>query len=618
MCSLLACVLTTPGGGQEKQPKYPVMPKYEVALEKSVMVPMRDGVKLSTDLYMPKGAGDKLPVILIRTPYNKATSDGYRFRDRSSVAYMFAGQGFVVAIQDVRGKYESGGTFMGFVSGYEPSDGSDTVDWLASQPWSNGKVGTYGCSFLGELQMETAKMRNSHLVAMIPQSAGGSYRHPGLFIEGALELAAGFGWFREHGSLLRFQPAPDTPRSVFVQGDEYFNREPVLPRIDSREILKSLPVIAMMGKSQAPPTNFEEFVSHQSIADPWWNKFGFIRDTDRFNVPALHVNSWYDFGGAETLELFNLLQNNGDSPLARDNQFVIMSPTSHCMSENTSQHTIVGQRDLGDTTFDYFNLYLRWFDHWLKGLDNGVTKMPKVQIYVMGRNQWRSENEWPLARTNFTNYYLHSAGRANSRFGDGNLSTTAPESEPSDAYVYDPATPVATLGGPSCCTEGNDSPPGAFDQSGLETREDVLVYTTPPLKEGIEVTGPLRVVLYVSSSAKDTDFTAKLVDVYPDGTAYNVQEEILRARYREGYDQEVWMQPSGVYQVNINLDATSDYFGQEHRIRLEISSSNFPRFDRNLNTGGNNYDETSWVVAKNAIHHTKEYPSHIILPVIPQ
>jgi len=507
---------------------------------------------------------------------------------------------------------------MGFVSGYEPADGYDTVDWLASQPWSNGKVGTYGCSFLGELQMENAKMRNPHLAAMIPQGAGGSYRHPGLFIEGALELAAGFGWFRDHGSLLRFQAAPDTPRSVFLQGDEYFNREPVLPKIDSREILKSLPVIDMMKKGEAPPTNFEEFVSHQSIADPWWNGFGFVRDSDRFNVPALHVNSWYDFGGAETLELFNLLRKNSDSAMARDNQFVIMSPTTHCVSEYTSQPTIVGHRNVGDTAFDYFSIYLRWFDYWLKGLDNGVTNMPKVQIYVMGKNQWRSENEWPLARTKLTNYYLHSRGHANSRFGDGVLSPTVPESEPSDSYFYDPASPVPTLGGPSCCTENNDSPPGAFDQSALEARQDVLVYTAPLLQQGVEVTGPLEVMLYVSSSAKDTDFTAKLVDVYPDGTAYNLVEEIRRSRYREGFDKQVWMQPGVVYPVKINLDATSNYFGAGHRIRVEISSSNFPRFDRNLNTGGNNYDETSWIVARNSIQHSQRYPSYIALPIIPQ
>jgi putative CocE/NonD family hydrolase len=253
----------------------------------------------------------------------------------------------------------------------------------------------------------------------------------------------------------------------------------------------------------------------------------------------------------------------------------------------------------------------------LKGVDNGVTRdTPKVQIYVMGRNEWRSESEWPLSRARVRPFYLRGDGHANSRFGTGTLSPQKPSSEPPDRFTYDPATPVPSLGGPLCCTGNPDAPAGAFDQSELEARQDVLVYTSPVLESGVEVTGPIEVVLYVSSSAPDTDFTAKLVDVYPDGTAYNVQEGIQRARYREGYERKVWMEPDGVYEVRVDLDVTSNFFGPGHRVRLEISSSNFPRFDRNLNTGGNNYDETEWEVARNTVYHTQEYPSHVLLPVI--
>jgi putative CocE/NonD family hydrolase len=287
------------------------------------------------------------------------------------------------------------------------------------------------------------------------------------------------------------------------------------------------------------------------------------------------------------------------------------------MSELATEHTMVGKRDLGDARLDFYGIYLRWFDHWLKGINNDVTKMPKVQIYVMGKNQWRGENEWPLARTQFTKYYLHSAGKANSRFGDGTLSTQPANNEPPDHFVYDPATPVPTAGGLPCCTEQYEAGEGSFDQSEVETRNDVLEYTTPVLEKGVEVTGPLQVVLYVSSSARDTDFTAKLVDIYPDGTAYNVQDGIQRVRYREGYEKKVWMSPGEVYEVKIDLQATSNYFGPGHRIRLEVSSSNFPRFDRNLNTGGNNYDETKWVVANNTVHHSGVHASYILLPVIP-
>jgi putative CocE/NonD family hydrolase len=243
--------------------------------------------------------------------------------------------------------------------------------------------------------------------------------------------------------------------------------------------------------------------------------------------------------------------------------------------------------------------------------------MPKVQYYLMGKNVWRSADAWPLPRTELREYYLHSEGAANGRFGNGTLSTEPPSREPPDRYVYDPATPVPTTGGTFCCTNTPGLDGGAWDQSEVEMRHDVLVYTSPVLEEGIEVTGPIEARLYVSSSARDTDFTARLVDVYPDGTAFNVQEGILRARYREGFDKKIWMSPGEVYEIKIDLHATSNYFGPGHRVRLEVSSSNFPRFDRNLNTGGNNYSETEWVVARNAVYHSSEHPSRLIVPVIP-
>jgi uncharacterized protein len=335
-------------------------------------------------------------------------------------------------------------------------------------------------------------------------------------------------------------------------------------------------------------------------------------------VPALHIGSWYDFGVAEVLLEFNMLRTNAESALARDNQFAVISPTNHCQSETgTSEHTVVGGRDLGDARFQYYALYLKWFDHWLKGIDNGVTKQPKLMLYVMGKNQWRGEQEWPLKRKKYTRYYLHSDGHANTKSGTGTLSDKAPAQEPVDRYTYDPGNPVPSLGGPICCT-GDPHADGSYDQSEVETRPDVLVYTTPALERGIEVTGPLKVVLYASSSAKDTDFTAKLVDVYPDGKAYNVQEGVLRARYREGFTKTAWMKSGEPNEIPIDLEATSNYFGPGHRIRLEISSSNFPRFDRNLNTGGNNFDETKWLSADNQIHHAGGKASYILLPVIPE
>jgi len=583
-------------------------PKYEVRLEKSVMVPMRDGVQLSTDIYFPEGAGEKFPVIYALTPYSKNM-----LRD-NPVIKMFAGQGYVVMVQDFRGKFESEGKYM--VSAAAANDGYDTVTWAATQPWSNGNVGTYGCSYLGENQILQAKLKNPHLKAMIPQAAGGAcgsagnrYKLFGVRTGGAFELAASVGWFFRNGCKIYFRPPPGTPRTAFLEIAHFFNPAPVLPDVNFQELVWSLPIIDILKKAGAPPTDYEEFASHEP-ADPWWDQFGYIKDSDSFDVPALHVNSWYDYGVAETLYLFDLFRKNAISTRGRDNQFVIISPTGHCASERATEQTIVGERNVGDARFDYWGIYLRWFDYWLKGIENGITAMPKVQIYVMGRGEWKRENEWPLPQTKFVRYYFHSDGHANSRFGTGVLSVEKPGNEPPDNFIYDPKTPVPSVGGQGLGADG------AFDQSEVETRHDVLVYTSPELKKGLEVTGPLKVVLYVSSSAKDTDFTAKLVDVYPDGTAYNIQEGILRARYREGFDKKVWMKPGDVFELAIDLQATSNYFRPGHRLRIEISSSNFPRFDRNLNTGGNNYDETEWIIAKNTIHHSTQYPSHIVLPII--
>ncbi len=584
-------------------------PRHDVVLQEGVWVPMRDGVRLSTDLYVPRGTGERLPVIMIRTPYDKRPH-----RRADSAARMFAGQGYVVAVQDVRGKFESEGEYT--ISKDDVADGSDAATWLATQPWSNGKVGTYGCSYLGDTQVMQARVQNPHHVAMVPQAAGSSihYRYFGTMDGGAIELAGGLGWFRGYGSkvYLRY---PSTLAAPFRR---FFEIGPVAPPIaDYRPIWSSLPLVDMMKKAGGPPTDWEDFVSHPP-GDPWWDQFGYIKPEDRFDVPSLQVNSWYDFGVAETLQQFNQFRTNALSARSRDSQFMVVSPTEHCRSEAATENTRVGQRELGDARFPYWDLYLRWFDHWLRDADNSVTAMAHLRIYVMGRNAWRDEQEWPLARTRFVKYYLHSGGRANTSSGDGVLSPVAPGDEPPDSFAYDPASPVPTVGGPGCCSGTSEVAAGAFDQSEVEKRQDVLVYSTPPLQEGLEVTGPLEVVLYVSSSARDTDFTAKLVDVYPDGVAYNIQESILRARYREGFAQEVWLEPGGVYRLGIDLKATSNYFQPGHRIRLEVSSSSFPRYDRNLNTGGRNYDETSWVAARNTVHHSAGRASHVTLPVIPE
>jgi len=593
-------------------------PKYQVLLEKSVMIPMRDGTKLSTDIYRPEGEKGKLPVIVIRTPYNKRTWRNNQSKPANgSEAFKFAEQGYVVLVQDMRGKFESEGEYT--ISTPDDIDGYDTVTWAATQPWSTGKVGSYGCSYLGENQIQTAALRNPHLAAMIPQAAGGATRHFGQIVGGAVELATAVGWYWGAGSKDHLRPPASAGDDFWATQGANFNPGyvPAPGRYEqiSDLMMNHLPTVETFKKFGGPRSDYEAVFSNPPNSQ-WWKDRHYPTSADKFNVPALHVNSWYDYGVGDTLFQFDLLSRNALSEVARNNQFAIISPTTHCSSEAVTEKTLVGARDVGDPRLGYGTLYLKWFDHWLKGIDNGVTKMPKVQIYVMGRNEWRGENEWPLARALPTKFYLESRNSANSRNGDGVLTTLAPSRLGRDVFDYDPANPVPSIGGPLCCTRKPNTE-GSFDQARAEERQDVLVYTTPPLAEGVEVTGPLKAVLFVSSSVKDTDFTAKLVDVYPDGTAYNVQEGILRARYREGYENPVWMKSGKVYQLEVDMQATSNFFRPGHRIRLEISSSNFPRFDRNMNTGGRNYDEAKGKVARNTIWHGPGRQSYVLLPIVP-
>jgi hypothetical protein len=546
--------------------------------ERDHMVRMRDGVRLSTDLYFPREHEGKLPVILWRTLYGKDDS----FRTEPLFAELVR-HGYVVATQDTRGRGESEGEYA--PAGGDRNDGYDTVSWLTAQPWSNQKVGTAGCSAAGEEQLLLAAARHPHHLAAIPQAAASGYNIRGRpwasFDGGAFELAQTAGWFSGDG-----------------RGVDY----------------AILPIIDILKKAGRPPSHYERFASSNPQGDYFLNR-EWVRPGDRLDVPALFFDSWYDYGPAETLELFNVLQRESASDTARSHQFVIVAPGTHCGYGNATEKTIVGERDLGDARLDVIGLQLRWFDYWLKGIDNGVTDMPRVQYYVMGRNRWQSAAAWPILGTRFTKLYLGSGGRANSRRGDGVLSFEPPAGGVTDTFLYEPANPVPSLGGHSCCT-GTDKESGAYDQSDIELRDDVLVYTSDVLGAGLEVTGLLELILHVSSSAPDTDFTAKLVDVYPDGRAFNVQEAALRMRYREGFDADLRMRPGEVYRIRIDLHATSNYFGPGHRIRLEVSSSNFPRWDRNLNTGGHNYDESEFATARNTVHHSATHPSYLVLPIV--
>ena len=480
----------------------------------------------------------------------------------------------------------------------------------------------HGCSYPAEVQAATAPLKHPNLTTMIPRNgpmigaANGRYRYWSGFKGGVLDFAASFPWYFETGVKYSFKPPPGLSDEVLAQIREYYDPTPSrLAQPDWEQLVWTLPLVDIMNKAGALPNDFLELVT-RDFGDPWWHDtMGYYDGTETISVPALHVNSWYDISVDETIFESRYFRENATTDAAANGQFLILAPSTHCSYEQATEQTLVGDRNIGDARLDFYSIYLDWFDYWLKGIDNGLMDTPKVRYYTMGRNEWRSADQWPLPEVQYTNYYLRSDGAANSRHGDGWLSTEPPADEPADSFVYDPANPVPSTGGPRGTEWGTKA--GAVDQGRVESRHDVLVYTTPPLETGIELTGPITAILHVSSSARDTDFTVKLVDVYPDGTAYNIQGSILRARYREGFTDKVWMEEGGVYELQIDVDATSNYFPPGHRIRVQVSSSNFPLYERNMNTGGNNFDEVEWVVAENTIHHSAEYPSHLILPVVP-
>lgn len=599
--------------------RYPPPPHARVRIEKAVRVPMRDGVRLSTDLYFPADAAPPFPVIAIRLPYDKNTFRNYR--QPGSDAHFFAGHGYAVAIQDMRGRFESEGTYTYFSGDREGQDGYDFVEWLSKRRWSNGKVGTYGCSYLGENQVVLAAERHPRHVAAIPQGCGSAYNgtfRPIMGMDGGVpELATIVSWMIGQGDQLFARPPASLSDRDFNLLAERFQTRLKHPDVDLREAFKVLPVVDVFKRiGHGIPTDYEKYVAHVPL-DKAYHQLSAVSDRDRFDVPALHVNSWYDGGADETMRSFNLLRTNAVSPRGRDHQYVIMSPTNHCDSDRVKAPVIVGQRNMGDATLPYFRIYLDWFDHWVKGVPNDVPKRPRVQYYLMGANEWRGAQQWPLPETRYVKYFLRGGGKANTRNGDGALSPEAPATaEAADRFRYDPMNPVPSVGGPICCTTAEAAPSGAFDQSNVELRDDILVYTSAPLKQGLTVVGPMSAVLYVSSSAPDTDFTVKLVDVLPEGRAFNVQESILRARYRDGFAKPRLIKPGEVYKLDINLHATANRFLPGHRVRVEVSSSNFPRFARNLNTGGPSHLETEPVIAENTLHHSAAHPSHLVLPVI--
>jgi putative CocE/NonD family hydrolase len=585
-------------------------------IEKKVMVPMRDGVRLATDIYRPREVEADLPTIFMRTPYNFNSTREYMLRQITG----FVSSGYAFVVQNERGKFFSEGEWE--ILGFPRSDGYDALTWIAEQPWSNGKVGTIGCSSSAEWQMALAAADHPAHTAMVPMAAGAGIGRVGGFFEQGNWYRGGVfqmlfaSWLYGVQNTQRPTFPGDLSQEDLVRLSKYFDLAPNMPEVEWGTAFKHLPLMEIMESVDGPKGMYAEFIQ-RSPGDPAWYEGGLYHDDEPWGVPSLWLNSWYDISVGPNLALFNHVTRNAEDPEVADNQFVVIAPVTHCAFMKSEEETIVGERELGDARLDYMALIGKWFDYWLKGEDNGfVDDTPKVQFYTMGRNEWQSAPTWPPPGVEMVAYYLDSDGRANSLFGDGTLSTRKPGPETtSDTFPYDPALPVPSIGGGLCCM-GEALEAGSFDQRQVEARHDVLVYTTEPLGEALEISGTIEVTLFVSSTAKDTDFTVKLIDVHPDGRAFNLDETIQRVRYREGYDQQVLMEPDKVYELAVSPMSTSNAFAKGHRIRIEIASSSFPRFARNLNTGGNNYDETEGVVAKNTVHHSPAHPSHIRLPVV--
>ncbi|MBL8269292.1 MAG: CocE/NonD family hydrolase [Steroidobacter sp.] len=588
---------------------------------------MQDRARLATDLYLPASSGAaRVPVILIRTPYGKDQRYFKEHSQPSSTIRFFVEHGYAVAVQDVRGRFNSEGVYT--VAMGDAEDGYDTVDWLSKQSWSNGNVGAYGCSYEGNEQIYLAKNKHPALKALVPQASGGGvgslgghYRDFSTRVGGVVEWVGSVGWFADYGEKVMPRLSPDLPRDQFNATAALWDGVRRTPSIDFAKAWYHLPMKEALSAQGMPNTDFEDHVSRPP-SDPYWQALPHMTDSYTSDVPALFVNSWYDFGTDMTLVEFNHFRQHSVSQLARDNQYVILSPHNHCASaRDAKEQATVGDRPVGDTRFAYRDIFLTWFDAWLKGdakARAAIKQWPRIRYYSMGTNRWQTASAWPPSNAVEKNLFLSSDGNANSSRGDGRLlATPAPASSAAnDRFTYDPADPVPSRGGPLCCTGTAEPVAGALDQRPVEIRADVLVYTTPILTRPLQVTGDVRVVLHVSSDVVDTDFTAKLVDVYPDGRAFNILEGILRTRYRTGMEREVWMKSRETYELNIPLGPTSNVFLPGHAIRLEISSSNFPRFERNLNLGGNNSEQVSWVVAHNQVHHTPDLRSRLILPVI--
>ncbi len=557
---------------------------------------MRDGVALMADIYAPKASG-KFPVLLMRVPYDKTVSEFQALL----LPEWYARHGYIVVTQDNRGRFASGGKFQPFHN--ERSDGVDTIELCAKLRNSTGKVGTYGFSYPGQTQLQSAVERPKGLATMVPALTADGYYEDWTYKNGALHLAFVQSWaaflaiceaFRE-GKPADIRPTIERLNGICGQYDHMpLTEHPSLPKKFNHF--------------------YYEWLRHPTF-DKYWKQWDIGSRYGDIDVPALHIAGWYDIFVEGNIRNYLGLAKGARTAKARKAQKLVIGPWYHMPWAQA-----MGELDFGAGGRNLTDeLMVRWFDHCLKGKRNGIMEEPPVSLFVMGINKWRQESEWPPKRAKATKFYLRSGGRANSLNGDGKLSKTKPGSEPEDLFLCDPGYPVQSLGGRSCCIAAL-APMGPFDQRPVEVRNDVLVYTTPRLNADVQVIGTVDVVLYAASTADDTDFTVKLCDVYPDGRSINLVDSIQRASYRDSNEKPSAIRPGKVYEYRFQVGSTANVFRRGHCIRVEVASSNFPTFDKTLNRfhpkkDGGYYDMR---VAQQRLYHDAERPSHIMLPIMPR
>ncbi|MSR15623.1 MAG: CocE/NonD family hydrolase [Gammaproteobacteria bacterium] len=576
-----------------------------LSVDKNLSAGMRDGVTLMTDVYRPAD-GNPVPAIVMRLPYNKEQPV---LLFLSGDILRIAQAGYAVVVQDCRGTFQSEGEFSPYFQ--EAADGADTVAWAAAQPWCSGVVGMMGASYYGATQWLAAGETPPALRAIAPFITTDQYYEKWTYQGGAFQLGfmlqwatATFGVGEVVRRLGRGTASGASLGDALAAADQVSARYSHLPLTDHRELLALTPY-------------YQDWLAHPDY-DAYWQAAAPRERYAQITAPALNFGGWYDLFLGGTLANYTGMKANGGSAAARQHQRLVIGPWVHGYNGG-----VYPERNFGmlahDGVADVTGMQIRWFDHWLKGIDNGVPADKPVKLFVMGVDQWRDEADWPLPDTRFEPWYLHSNGHANTAVGDGRLSTTAPGHEPVDHYRYDPHDPVPTVGGASFL-------PGLFiaanagprDQTIVEARADVLCYTSEPLARDTEVTGPISLVIYVNSSAVDTDFTGKLVEVYPDGRALILTDGILRARYRDSLSAPALLIPGETYKLTLDLVATANVFKAGNRLRLEVSSSNFPRFDRNANHGGVQAEAVAadFITASNSVLHDVAHPSHLLLPMI--